>query len=164
MPRSDRTRFCDIQRKNALFWTRVNFYFQKLATPSLSGHAARHHGASRRGRATSGSSCVCYTNIMDSVQREAWLCLINRARQRRRRRIVRRVWVHDIILRRSEFGEFHHLLQELRQDESRFQRYFRLTCAQFDDLLARIGARITYQDTNYRSSIPANERLSICLR
>uniref|UniRef100_A0AAV2LWN7 Transposase Helix-turn-helix domain-containing protein n=1 Tax=Knipowitschia caucasica TaxID=637954 RepID=A0AAV2LWN7_KNICA len=35
---------------------------------------------------------------------------------------------------------------------------------EFDDLLTRIGARITYQDTNYRRSIPAEERLSICLR
>ena len=77
---------------------------------------------------------------MDPVERVAWVCLLNKARQRRRRRIVRRAWVHDINQRRLEFGEFHHLLQELRQDESRFQQYFRLTCAQFDDLLARIGA------------------------
>ncbi|XP_055015589.1 uncharacterized protein zgc:194221 [Boleophthalmus pectinirostris] len=69
-----------------------------------------------------------------------------------------------MIQRRSEFGEFHHLLQELRLDENRFQRYFRVSVAQFDDLLSRIGARITYQDTNYRRSIPAEERLSICLR
>uniref|UniRef100_A0AAV2M5T3 Transposase n=1 Tax=Knipowitschia caucasica TaxID=637954 RepID=A0AAV2M5T3_KNICA len=34
----------------------------------------------------------------------------------------------------------------------------------FDDLLTRIGARISYQDSNYRRSIPAEERLSICLR
>ncbi|XP_029944258.1 putative nuclease HARBI1 [Salarias fasciatus] len=101
---------------------------------------------------------------MDPVKRAAWLYLIHTAEPRRRRRRVRRAWVHDIIQRRSEFGEFHHLLQELRQDECRFQRYFRLTCAQFDDLLARVGARITYQDTNYRRSISADERLSICLR
>ncbi|KAK0154209.1 hypothetical protein N1851_003721 [Merluccius polli] len=35
---------------------------------------------------------------------------------------------------------------------------------QFDDLLARIGARISRLDTNYRRSISASERLSICLR
>ncbi|XP_051959647.1 uncharacterized protein LOC127627338 [Xyrauchen texanus] len=76
----------------------------------------------------------------------------------------RRTWVHQTLRRRSQFGEFHHLLQELRLDDGRFQRYFRLSRAQFDDLLSRIGARITLQDTNYRRSIPAAERLSICLR
>ncbi|XP_071336182.1 uncharacterized protein [Trachinotus anak] len=76
----------------------------------------------------------------------------------------RRVWVHDILRRRSQLGEYHHLLQELRLDDGRFQRYLRLTVAQFEDLLARIGARISRMDTNYRRSIPAAERLSICLR
>ena len=76
----------------------------------------------------------------------------------------RRVWVHEIMRRRSELGEFHHLLQELRLDDGRFKRYFRLTGAMFDDLLARVGARISRQDTNYRRSISAAERLSICLR
>ncbi|CAL8326652.1 unnamed protein product [Boreogadus saida] len=31
---------------------------------------------------------------------------------------------------------------ELRLDDGRFQRYLRLTVAMFDDLLARVGARI----------------------
>ncbi|XP_048021443.1 uncharacterized protein LOC125252300 [Megalobrama amblycephala] len=39
-----------------------------------------------------------------------------------------------------------------------------LSQSQVDDLLACIGARISYQDSNYRCSIPAAERLSICLR
>uniref|UniRef100_A0AAV2M5G2 Transposase Helix-turn-helix domain-containing protein n=1 Tax=Knipowitschia caucasica TaxID=637954 RepID=A0AAV2M5G2_KNICA len=30
--------------------------------------------------------------------------------------------------------------------------------------LCRVYTKITYQDTNYRRSIPAEERLSICLR
>ncbi|XP_029938044.1 protein ANTAGONIST OF LIKE HETEROCHROMATIN PROTEIN 1-like [Salarias fasciatus] len=102
--------------------------------------------------------------MADRIRRVAWLYLLNKARQRRRRAHGRRLWVHPIIQRRSEFGEFHHLLQELREDEGRFQGYFRLSRAQFDDLLARIGARITLQDTNYRRSIPPEERLSICLR
>ena len=72
----------------------------------------------------------------------------------------RRVWVHDILRRRSQLGEFHHLLQELRLDDGRFKRYFRLTGAMFDDLLARVGARTSRQDTNYRRSISAAECLS----
>ncbi|XP_056464855.1 uncharacterized protein LOC130404233 [Gadus chalcogrammus] len=84
--------------------------------------------------------------------------------EERRKRKRRRVWVHDILRRRPQLGEFHHLLQELRLDDGRFQLYFRLSRAQFDDLLARVGARISRQDTNYRRSISAAERLSICLR
>uniref|UniRef100_A0A3P9LIS6 DDE Tnp4 domain-containing protein n=1 Tax=Oryzias latipes TaxID=8090 RepID=A0A3P9LIS6_ORYLA len=82
--------------------------------------------------------------------------------KRRRRQTRRRVWVHH--MSQGPFGEFHRLLQELRLDEGRFQWYFRLSTAQFDDLLSRIGARITHQDTNYRRSISAAERLSVCLR
>ena len=84
--------------------------------------------------------------------------------EERRKRKRRRLWVHDILRRRPQLGEFHHLLQELHLDDGRFQRYFRLSRAQFDDLLARVGARISRQDTNYRRSISAAERLSVCLR
>ena len=63
----------------------------------------------------------------------------------------RPVWLYDLDLlepatlwRRRELGEFHCLLQELRLDNGRFQRYFRLTVAQFEDLLARVGARISH--------------------
>ena len=95
----------------------------------------------------------------DPIETLAWLYLIKKARKRRRQAPVRRFWVHPILQQRSQFGEFHHLLQELREDEVRFQRYFRLSRAQFDDLLTRISARITRQDTNYRRSIPPEERL-----
>ena len=84
--------------------------------------------------------------------------------EKHRKTTRRSVWVHDILRRRTELGEFHRLLQELRLDDNRFQRYLRLTGAQFEDLLARVGARISRLDTNYRRSIPAAERLSICLR
>ena len=78
--------------------------------------------------------------------------------EERRKPKRRRVWVNDILRRRSQPGEFHHLLQELRLDDGQFQRYFRLTGTMFDDLLARVGARISHQDTNYRQSISAAER------
>ena len=60
--------------------------------------------------------------------------------EKRRKPERRHVWVHDILRRRSQLGEFHHLLQELRLDDGRFQRYFRLTGAMFDDRLARVGS------------------------
>ncbi|KAK5602737.1 hypothetical protein CRENBAI_001211 [Crenichthys baileyi] len=99
-----------------------------------------------------------------AIKRVAGLYLLNKARERRRLAPLCRVWIHQTIQRRSEFDEFHHLLQELRAEEDRFQRYFRLSPAQFDNLLTCIGARISYQDTIYRRSISAEERLSICIR
>ncbi|KAK5613735.1 hypothetical protein CRENBAI_016875 [Crenichthys baileyi] len=84
-----------------------------------------------------------------------------RAEKRRQRR---RPWVHQILQGREQFGEYHHLLQELRLDDGRFQLYFRLSRTQFEDLLSRVGRRIGLRDTNYRRCSPAAERLSICLR
>ncbi|KAK5615425.1 putative bifunctional methylenetetrahydrofolate dehydrogenase/cyclohydrolase 2, partial [Crenichthys baileyi] len=84
-----------------------------------------------------------------------------RAEKRRRRR---RPWVHQILQGWEQFGDYHHLLQELRLDDGRFQRFFRLSRTQFEDLLSCVGRRIGLQDTNYRGCIPTAERLSICLR
>ncbi|MED6285349.1 hypothetical protein CHARACLAT_028406 [Characodon lateralis] len=85
-----------------------------------------------------------------------------RAEKRCRRR---RPWVHEILQGQEQFGDYHHLLQELELhlDDGRFQRYFRLSRTQFKDLLSRVGRRISLRDTNYRRCIPAAERLSICL-
>ena len=69
--------------------------------------------------------------------------------KRERRRNGRRLWVHHINQSRTELGEFHRLLQELRLDDDRFQR---------------LSFFISRLDTNYRRSISASERLSICLR
>ncbi|MEQ2229491.1 hypothetical protein ILYODFUR_019312 [Ilyodon furcidens] len=75
-----------------------------------------------------------------------------------------RLWVHQILQSWKQFEEYHHLLQELRLDEGRFQWYFCLSRAQFEELLSHIGGRISHQDTNYRCCIPATEHLSICLQ
>ncbi|KAK5603789.1 hypothetical protein CRENBAI_000938 [Crenichthys baileyi] len=77
--------------------------------------------------------------MADAIERVAWLYLLN-ARERPCQAPLRR---------------------EQRAEEDRFQHYFCLFRAQFDDLLTCIGARISYQDTNYRRSISADERLSI---
>ncbi len=92
---------------------------------------------------------------MDFVERVAALYVLWKAEKR---------GIHQILQRRTQLGEFHQLLQELRLDDDRFQRYFRLSRSQFDDLLSRVGGRISLQDTNYRRSIPPAEHLSICLR
>ncbi|MED6289180.1 hypothetical protein CHARACLAT_000123 [Characodon lateralis] len=77
-----------------------------------------------------------------------------RAEKRRR---CRRPWVHEILQGREQFGDYHHLFQELRLDVSRFQQYFRLSRTQFEDLRSHVGRRIGHRDTNYRRYIPAAE-------
>ena len=72
--------------------------------------------------------------------------------------------MHEILQGREQHGEFHRLVQELRLDGERFQRYFRLDREQFDQLLSMIGPVITMMTTNYRRPIPPAERLAICLR
>ncbi|XDV25423.1 hypothetical protein PO909_029343 [Leuciscus waleckii] len=82
----------------------------------------------------------------------------------RRKRKRRSVWVHGTIRARSQHGEYHRLVQELRLDEVRFQQYFRLDRTQFDVLLRRVGPLIAKENTNCRRAISPGERLAICLR
>ncbi|KAL3050734.1 hypothetical protein OYC64_012706 [Pagothenia borchgrevinki] len=85
---------------------------------------------------------------MEDITTIAALYLLWKSYKRSNKR--RSVWVHNVIKRRTQFGEYHCLIKELRLDDCRFQRYFRMTCVQFDDLLARVGVRISRMDTNYR--------------
>ncbi|KAJ8358286.1 hypothetical protein AAFF_G00017100 [Aldrovandia affinis] len=55
-------------------------------------------------------------------------------------------------------------VKELRLDDARFQAYFRLNRGQFDHLLQMVGPNIAREETRYRETISAAERLCICLR
>ena len=67
----------------------------------------------------------------------------------------KRNWVHEINVERKEFGEFHTLMPEFRQDEKRFYIYFRMPSECFDEILSVIKEDITIMDTNYREAISA---------
>jgi len=82
----------------------------------------------------------------------------------KRRKRKRRVSVHELLQRRHEFGEFHHLVQELQFHPDKFQQYFRMSQEQFDHILQLIKDDITKQDTNWKKAITPKERLAICLR
>ncbi|XP_034092899.1 protein ANTAGONIST OF LIKE HETEROCHROMATIN PROTEIN 1-like [Gymnodraco acuticeps] len=77
---------------------------------------------------------------------------------------VRRFWVHPILRKRLQRGEYHLLVQELRLDDRLFQRYFRMSKEVLDELLGKVGPLITKVDTHLRMSIGPAERLAICLR
>nr|XP_039249583.1 protein ANTAGONIST OF LIKE HETEROCHROMATIN PROTEIN 1-like isoform X3 [Styela clava]XP_039249584.1 protein ANTAGONIST OF LIKE HETEROCHROMATIN PROTEIN 1-like isoform X3 [Styela clava] len=77
----------------------------------------------------------------------------------------RRWWVHPILRKREEAGEFHALVQELRlQRPAYFKEYFRMSTKEFDKLLGIVGPKIEKLTTTYRRPISAAERLAVTLR
>jgi len=68
-----------------------------------------------------------------------------------------RKWVHKVNEKRREFGEFHHLMKQLRQDEVKFKEYVRMSSNQFEQLLPLIKDDIEKNEVNYRESISAEE-------
>jgi len=89
---------------------------------------------------------------------------IERGKRPYKRRRERRYWIHSVVGKRQELGEYHRLIQELRRDSDRFRRYFRTSTAQFDMLTDMIGPQIAKLSTNWRQSISPAERLAITLR
>ena len=73
------------------------------------------------------------------------------ARQRRKR--YRRVSVHEILQRRSVYGEYHHLVRELYFHPDKFHEYFRMTEEQFENLLGLIESDIRKKNTNWKRPI-----------
>ena len=72
--------------------------------------------------------------------------------------------MHSILQKRKQHGEYHRLVKELEMDGEWFQQYFRLSKEQFEHILGIVGPHIQKQNTNWRQSIHARERLAICLR
>jgi len=62
----------------------------------------------------------------------ATCCIIVKQQSQKRRRRRRRFWIHPVLQERRQQGNYLHLIQELRDDPALFQRYFRLSVAQFD--------------------------------
>jgi len=60
-------------------------------------------------------------------------------------------------MKRREFGEFHHLMKQLRQHEVKFKEYFRMSSNQFEQLLSLIKYDIEKKEVNYKDNISAEE-------
>jgi hypothetical protein len=82
----------------------------------------------------------------------------------RRRRKRRRWWVHPINVKRLDFGEYHHLMPDLRDDEQKFHRYFRMEMEEFDFLLYRLTPFMHTNGSNWRLHLSPEERLVVTLR
>jgi hypothetical protein len=90
---------------------------------------------------------------------------INRRGRRRRRRRRRRVWVRPWISRRLDFGLYDQLLVELRnEDQGAFKNFMRMPPDMYDELLRRVGPRITKQNTKYRLPLDPGLKLAVTLR
>ena len=90
---------------------------------------------------------------------------LHHIRRRRRKRRRREVWVRPWIGRRRQFGLYDQLLVELRQeDQKSFKNFMRMPPDMFDELLARVGPRITKQTTRYREPLEPGLKLALTLR
>jgi len=74
------------------------------------------------------------------------------------------IWVHDILKKRKIEGEFATLCRQLEDHEDTFFKYFRMSRYQFNVLYQKIKDDVTKQNTHFRESIPAKEKLAVCLR
>ena len=86
-----------------------------------------------------------------------------RANRLGRRRQRRWVWVRLCIGRRQQFGLYDQLLVELRtEDQASFKNF--MFPEMFNGLVARVGPRITKQQTWYREPLEPCMKLALTLR
>ena len=81
-----------------------------------------------------------YIEKMAAIGREeeALLLLLLERRKRRNKRRQRRVWVHEILQKRKDLGEYHKLVRELHDHGHKFYMYFRMSHRQFSEILALV--------------------------
>ncbi|KAA8585589.1 hypothetical protein FQN60_004283, partial [Etheostoma spectabile] len=81
---------------------------------------------------------------------------------RRKQKIKKRsLWVKYYLTERHQYGEFHHLVGELRLN---FREYLWVLCCQFDEILHRVGPQIKRNNTRFWKCIFPADHLAICLR
>ena len=109
-----------------------------------------------------GAQCQFALALDMERSRVIALCVLNR--RRRRRQSKRSCWVHPINKKRDELSSFHTLFTELREDESKFLNYFRMSISSFDELNRCLKEVLQRQDTNMRDCIKPEEMLAITRR
>ncbi|XP_049522547.1 uncharacterized protein LOC125945036 [Dermacentor silvarum] len=88
------------------------------------------------------------------------ILLVRRLRKKRKRTM----YIRELFDKRPQLGDYHQLVQELRQVDPEYHfKYFRMTKAKFDHLLSLVYERIL-QAPNHRRPIRPAERLAVTLR
>ncbi|XP_064462053.1 uncharacterized protein LOC135372356 isoform X2 [Ornithodoros turicata] len=114
------------------------------------------------------SVLMCVSSYLVRARMVNWALvaqMVSAALMIHHQRTGRREWVRRLLCSRETFGEFHHLVQEMRlfDGETHFM-YFRMTKERFDYLLSLVEPHIQRMDTAFRKAIPAAERLALTLR
>lgn len=84
--------------------------------------------------------------------------------RRKKRGVVKRFWIHDIVKSRPTEGAFYTLFEKLQKDPNKFFNYFRMSEETFNYILLHIKEKIQKQNTHLRMCIPPKEMLAITLR
>ena len=92
-----------------------------------------------------------------------YLALLSRNSRKRCER--RRYWARPWIARRKQFGLYDQLMVGLRNDDhAAFINFLRMPPAMFDELLTRVGPKITKQSTTCREPLEPCMKLALTLR
>lgn len=87
----------------------------------------------------------------------------NRRPRRQRRR--KTVWVRSWLVMRGVHGQYDSLMRELSDDDlAGFRNFTRMDPALFNELMARLGPRLTKKDTWYRKALHPGLKLAFTLR
>jgi hypothetical protein len=93
------------------------------------------------------------------------LILIGHALIREKKKVKRKCWTKQWLMRRSKLGVSNALLQELRSENIEdYRRYMRVDPLIFDELHGMIVEQISKQDTHWRKCISSEARLSLTMR
>lgn len=60
------------------------------------------------------------------------IIILNYILYKRIKRNKRKFWVHPIFVKRSRYGEYHHLMPDLRIDPEKFFNYLRMDMATYE--------------------------------
>jgi len=104
---------------------------------------------------------------MSKERRVLLLALLYIRNQRKKKNVQkkRRYWVHPILCRKQQQGDWHNLICEMiLQDDETYFNYMRMTPNMFEYLLSKVGPSITKMETNMRKPIPAAARLAMTIR
>lgn len=92
------------------------------------------------------------------------VCLSVLLVRRRRRKRVRRFWIHPIISERLHKGKFCLLHEQLKIYPEKFFEYYRMSIDSFTNLHFMIKPRLLKKATNMRQPISPEEKLAVTLR
>lgn len=73
------------------------------------------------------------------------------------KRTERRFWEHPLVAKRFLQGTFTTMFTELREGDTKFFNYFRMSIKSFDELACKISDVIKSEDTVMRLAIPPLE-------